>query len=158
MAGASVKDAAAEVAARYGLKRRDVYARALELKREGVIMTIETRQAAHRLGHVAEWRAVWRLRLAGYSILARRYKTKLGEIDIVARRGGILAFVEVKARADLQTADRLAGRPAVRPRRARRQPVPGAPSALCRPFGALRCRAGGGLWPRHLPDVWRPPE
>ena len=36
MAGASVKDAAAEVAARYGLKRRDVYARALELKREAV--------------------------------------------------------------------------------------------------------------------------
>ena len=35
-AGASVKDAAAEVAARYGLKRRDVYARALELKREAV--------------------------------------------------------------------------------------------------------------------------
>ncbi|MEA2852754.1 MAG: hypothetical protein QOE02_2773, partial [Rhodospirillaceae bacterium] len=39
-------------------------------------MTTEIRQAAHRLGHVAEWRAVWRLRLAGYSILARRYKTK----------------------------------------------------------------------------------
>ena len=36
MAGASVKDAAAEIAARYGLKRRDVYARALELKREAV--------------------------------------------------------------------------------------------------------------------------
>jgi 16S rRNA (cytidine1402-2'-O)-methyltransferase len=36
MAGASVRDAAAEVAARYGLKRRDVYARALELKREAV--------------------------------------------------------------------------------------------------------------------------
>lgn len=36
MAAASVKDAAAEVAARYGLKRRDVYARALELKREAV--------------------------------------------------------------------------------------------------------------------------
>jgi len=34
LAGASVKDAAAEVAARYGLKRRDVYARALELRRE----------------------------------------------------------------------------------------------------------------------------
>ena len=53
---------------------------------------------------------------------------------------------------------RFAGRPAVRPRGARRQPVPGAPSALCRPFGALRCGAGRGLWPRHLPDVWRPPE
>lgn len=35
MAGASIKDASAEVAARFGLKRRDVYARALELKREG---------------------------------------------------------------------------------------------------------------------------
>ena len=44
-------------------------------------MTTETRQVAYRLGHVAEWRAVWRLRFAGYSILARRYKTKLGEID-----------------------------------------------------------------------------
>ena len=105
-------------------------------------MTTETRQAAHRLGHVAEWRAVWRLRLAGYSILARRYKTKLGEIDIVVRRGGMLAFVEVKARADHPGRHRRAGRPAVRPRGARRQPVPGAPSALCRPFGALRCRAG----------------
>ena len=31
-------------------------------------MTIETRRQAHRLGHSAEWRAVWRLRLAGYSI------------------------------------------------------------------------------------------
>ena len=36
MAGASIKDAASEVAARYGLKRRDVYARALELRREAV--------------------------------------------------------------------------------------------------------------------------
>jgi 16S rRNA (cytidine1402-2'-O)-methyltransferase len=35
MASASVKDAAAEIAARFGLKRRDVYARALELKRKG---------------------------------------------------------------------------------------------------------------------------
>src|SRR5262249_18337556 len=67
-------------------------------------VSTETRQKAHRRGHSAEWRAVWRLRLAGYSILARRYKTRVGEIDIVARRGGVLAFVEVKARADLETA------------------------------------------------------
>ena len=73
-------------------------------------MSVEARQKAHRLGHAAEWRAVWRLRLAGYSILARRYKTRLGEIDIVARRGGVLAFVEVKARADAATAaDALGG-------------------------------------------------
>ena len=122
-------------------------------------MTTEARQAAHRLGHVAEWRAVWRLRLAGYSMLARRYKTKLGEIDIVVRRGGILAFVEVKARADFVTAtDALGSRQFGRVARAASL-LPGAPSALCRPFGALRRRAGAaGLWPRHLPDVWRPPE
>ena len=67
-------------------------------------MNIETRRQANRLGHAAEWRAVWRLRLAGYSILARRYKTKLGEIDIVAQRRRLVAFVEVKARATLDDA------------------------------------------------------
>ncbi|TBR27713.1 MAG: hypothetical protein EPO10_16710, partial [Reyranella sp.] len=50
-------------------------------------MTIKARQKAYRMGHAAEWRAVWRLRLGGYTILIRRYKTRLGEIDIVARRG-----------------------------------------------------------------------
>ena len=67
-------------------------------------MTTEARQKAYRLGHFAEWRAVWRLRLAGYSILARRYKTRLGEIDIVARRRHALVFVEVKARERIDDA------------------------------------------------------
>ncbi|HTG19970.1 MAG TPA: YraN family protein [Reyranella sp.] len=121
-------------------------------------MTTEARQAAHRLGHVAEWRAVWRLRLAGYSILARRYKTKLGEIDIVARRGGILAFVEVKARIDVPTAtDALGGRQFGRVARAAslflaRHPRYAAHSVR---FDAVLV---AGLWPRHLPDVWQPPE
>ena len=100
-------------------------------------MTIETRRQAHRLGHAAEWRAVWRLRMAGYSILARRYKTKLGEIDIVARRGGVLAFVEVAAAASLFVA---------------RHPQYAAHSLR---FDAMLVV---GLWPRHLPDVWRAPE
>ena len=38
----------------------------------------------------------------GYRILARRFRTPHGEIDIVARRGGLIAFVEVKARASLR--------------------------------------------------------
>jgi putative endonuclease len=40
----------------------------------------------------------------GYWILARRYRTPHGEIDVVARRGDLLAFVEVKARASLDDA------------------------------------------------------
>lgn len=44
------------------------------------------------------------LTLKGYRILAWRYKTPVGEVDIIARRGGTLAFVEVKLRPDPETA------------------------------------------------------
>ncbi len=49
-------------------------------------------------GRRAERIAAWRLRLAGYRVLARRYRTPVGEIDLVARRGRRLVMVEVKAR------------------------------------------------------------
>ena len=55
-------------------------------------------------GRVAESLAAWSLRLRGYRILARRFRTPLGEIDLVARRGRLLAFVEVKARGELDLA------------------------------------------------------
>ena len=126
-------------------------------------MTIQARQAAHRLGHAAEWRAVWRLRLAGYSVLARRYKTKLGEIDIVVRRGGILAFVEVKARADLAVAtDSLGNRQFGRVARAASLFIARHPHYAAHAVRFDAVLVGGPLhrrlWPRHLPDVWRPPE
>lgn len=56
---------------------------------------------SHARGLVAEGIAAWLLRLKGYRVLATRYRTPLGEIDIVARRGKVLAFVEVKARPSL---------------------------------------------------------
>ena len=56
------------------------------------------RVAAFRLGLTAESRAAMFLIAKGYRIVARRYKTPLGEIDIVARRLRTLVFVEVKAR------------------------------------------------------------
>jgi putative endonuclease len=65
---------------------------------------MNSRRRAYRLGHDAENRAVLWLRLKGYRILARRYKTPLGEIDIVARRRGVIGFVEVKARRSLEEA------------------------------------------------------
>lgn len=49
-------------------------------------------------GHAAERIAVLSLRLKGYRILARRFKTRMGEIDIIARRGRFIAFIEVKQR------------------------------------------------------------
>lgn len=62
------------------------------------------RRAAERRGHGAERLAAWALRLKGYRILGRRVKTPHGEIDLVARRGDTVAIVEVKARADADTA------------------------------------------------------
>jgi putative endonuclease len=62
------------------------------------------RVAAFRLGLSAESRAAMLLIAKGYRIAARRYKTPVGEIDIVARRRRDLVFVEVKARDDLDAA------------------------------------------------------
>lgn len=58
----------------------------------------------HRAGLLAEQCALLWLMLKGYRLVAQRYKTKLGEIDLVVRRGKTLAFVEVKARQHLDAA------------------------------------------------------
>lgn len=58
------------------------------------------RRKALRRGSAAEYIAAIFLMLKGYRILAMRYKTKLGEIDIIARKGDLAVFVEVKARSD----------------------------------------------------------
>jgi putative endonuclease len=57
------------------------------------------RRAAERGGRRAERLAAWWLRLKGWRILAVRARTPVGEVDLIARRGRTLAFVEVKARA-----------------------------------------------------------
>src|SRR5262245_45529133 len=62
------------------------------------------RQVAFRLGLSAESRAAAFLIAKGFRILARRWKSPLGEIDIVARRRQLLVFVEVKARERIDDA------------------------------------------------------
>jgi putative endonuclease len=67
----------------------------------------KARVAAYLGGHRGEALAAWLLRLKLYRILARRYKSPVGEIDIIAERFGTVVFVEVKARssagAELET-------------------------------------------------------
>jgi putative endonuclease len=58
----------------------------------------KSRLSAELLGRRGETLAAWFLRLKGYRILASRFRTPVGEIDLVARRFGVLVFVEVKAR------------------------------------------------------------
>ena len=62
------------------------------------------RLAAFRLGLSAESRAAFFLIAKAYRIVARRWKTPFGEVDIVARRRRDLVFVEVKARESLDDA------------------------------------------------------
>ena len=60
------------------------------------------RRKHEALGRLGETAAAWRLRLAGYRIVAEREKTPFGEIDLVAVKRGLVAIVEVKARPDLR--------------------------------------------------------
>lgn len=62
------------------------------------------RRSRHRRGIRAETVAALWLQLKAYRILARRYKTPGGEIDLVAQRGRTIAFVEVKARTTARDA------------------------------------------------------
>ena len=62
------------------------------------------RQAAFQVGVSAESRAAAYLTGRGYAIAARRFKSRVGEVDIVARRGAELVFVEVKTRYRLDDA------------------------------------------------------
>jgi putative endonuclease len=56
-------------------------------------------------GRHGEWLAAWYLRLTGWKIVASRVKTPRGEVDLVARRGGLVTFVEVKWRANAKDLD-----------------------------------------------------
>ena len=61
-----------------------------------------TRQRAERGGRRAERLAALWLQLKGWKVLGRRVRTPVGEVDLVVRRGRIVAFVEVKARATVE--------------------------------------------------------
>ena len=110
--------------------------------------------AARRSGRAAEvWAALW-LVLHGWRIVGFRLKTPRAEIDLLARRGGVLAAVEVKRRATLDDAAQ-----ALRPAQADRLRAAAADLAARRPaFRGLSSRLdvvalAPGRAPRHLRDV-----
>ncbi|WP_167391576.1 YraN family protein [Mesorhizobium temperatum] len=65
---------------------------------------VASRQQAYWRGHRSEWLAAAALMVKGYRILARRHRTRFGEIDLIARRGDLVLIVEVKARRTLMEA------------------------------------------------------
>ena len=114
------------------------------------------RQQAEQRGREGEARAAAWLRLKGWSILDTRVKTPVGEIDIVARRGGLIAFVEVKWRRKVADLDL-----AVDERRLRR--VAAAAEAVAHKYATdgedLRVDVillAPRAFPRHMTNVWQP--
>lgn len=117
--------------------------------------TRASRRRAERGGRFAEGLAAMVLRLKGFSIIARRFRSGAGEVDLVARRGRLLAFVEVKSRRELDAALE-----AVTPY-ARRRIGAAAQSFLSRNQHLADCAvrydiiAVAGWRVRHLTDAWR---
>ncbi|WP_150290610.1 YraN family protein [Sphingobium estronivorans] len=112
------------------------------------------RAAAEKRGRQAERIAGWWLRLKGWQIIGRRMRTPAGEVDLVARRNRMLAFVEVKARATAADLDL-----AIDERRLAR--VAAAAEILFHDLGKpgddMRIDVmllAPGRPPRHLANVW----
>jgi putative endonuclease len=113
------------------------------------------RRRHERQGRLAETIAAWYLRLAGYRILARRVRTPVGELDIVARRGPTLAIVEVKSRSDPAAGEVLTFRQRQRISRAALFFLARLPdhANLAVRYDLVLVRPW--RWPRHLANAWR---
>ncbi|NQV99044.1 MAG: YraN family protein [Rhodospirillales bacterium] len=119
-------------------------------------MSKRQKRRAWRLGLHAESWAAWSLVCCGYRILARRFRSAVGEIDIIARRGPLLCFVEVKARTAVIDETPVSQRQMRRIERASLLFLQSQPNLremdlrydviLVRPW----------RWPVHLTDIWRP--
>ena len=113
------------------------------------------RPQAEQRGRTAETLACWYLRLKGWRILDRRVRVHGGEVDVVARRGRTVAFIEVKARSTEESA--AASLDHYRLRR-----VAAAAEQLTakymHPGDDVRIDAlfiVPGRFPRHLQNVWQ---
>jgi putative endonuclease len=117
------------------------------------------RLKAERRGRFAERLCRWHLRLRGWQIAASHWRCPSGEIDILARRRGVLAIIEVKSRRDLDTAAA-----AILPRQRRRIARAAAAFLMTRPdLARLTLRFDVMLVaplrpPRHLAGMWRSDE
>ncbi|OZA91417.1 MAG: hypothetical protein B7X57_10310 [Erythrobacter sp. 34-65-8] len=114
------------------------------------------RQRAEKQGRAGEGRAALWLQVKGWRILDRRRKTPLGEIDLVAKRGNVVAFVEVKWRATAAELDL-----AIDERRLAR--VAAAAEAVAHEYAQdgedIRIDVlllAPNVFPRHIVNAWQP--
>ncbi|MEM1378185.1 MAG: YraN family protein [Pseudomonadota bacterium] len=117
----------------------------------------DKRKRAEKLGRRAEWFAEIALLVRGYRVVARRFKTKAGEVDLIARRGTLIVMVEVKARQTLEAAHDAVTHTALRRIEAAgdiwlsRQPDFAKLSVRYDLIAVLPRR-----WPIHVPSIYLP--
>ena len=120
-------------------------------------MFSKTRYNTYQKGLLAETFCVWVLRLKGYRILERRFRSPFGEIDIVAKRFSQLVFVEVKARPSLESAlEAISGRQQKRIEQTAQfyiSHIRGINFQTTR-FDVMV--VSNWWWPRHLVAAWYP--
>jgi putative endonuclease len=115
-----------------------------------------SREAAYQRGLKQELLAAWWLRLKGYRILVHRYRTPLGEIDLVASRGKMLAFIEIKARATPEAAlQAITPHQQARIRQAAHIFLQNHPALINREMRFDAFLACPGRLPKHVKDAWR---
>jgi putative endonuclease len=109
-------------------------------------------------GIVSEYLAMGLLLLKGFQILKYRYKTNLGEIDIIAKRGATLVFVEVKSRKNMdEAAGAVSAKSWERISRAGRLFISTHPHySNCNIRFDVILHSGFRL--KHLDNVWAPPS
>lgn len=118
-------------------------------------LQIQYKRHAH--GVLSEWLAAGLLVLKGYRILDRRYRSRRGEIDIIAVRGQRLSFVEVKYRRTLAEAETsVAGSQAARIADSAEQWVWRNAAYRDHEIGLDVVVVAPGRWPRHLPNALQP--
>jgi putative endonuclease len=116
------------------------------------------RRAAEAHGRRSELWAALLLSCKLYRVLGRRVKTRMGELDLVALSpGGILCFVEVKARAaEDSAAEAITARQRDRVARAAALYLGAHPALRHRAVRFDAILVTPRRWPRHVKDAWRP--
>lgn len=116
----------------------------------------DVRRADEQAGRVAETVAALLLRLKGYRILAHRFRGLRGEVDLIASRGGLLVFVEVKRRSTLdEAALSVTGRQRARIAGAAEEYLARHPHLGTSGVRFDAVLVASRRLPRHVPDAWR---
>ena len=112
---------------------------------------------ANKRGKRTERLAKWWLRIRGYKILCQNFRTPVGEIDLIATRGGVVCFIEVKARSNINDAiHAISTNQKARIERAAEYFLKKHPHLYNQDIRFDAFVSSGGISAKLIKDAWRP--